>query len=46
MKRWKIIAILVIVVIFISQWTFKNFNFNHDYKVGDKIDSLNGVFVY
>jgi hypothetical protein len=26
MKRWKIIAILVIVILFISQWTFKNFN--------------------
>lgn len=46
MKNWKIIAILVIVIIFISQWTFKNFNFNNDYKVGDKIDSLNGVVVY
>lgn len=27
-------------------WTFKKFNFNSDYSVGQQIDSLSGVFVF
>ena len=27
-------------------WTFKKFNFNFAYTVGERIDSLNGVFVF
>lgn len=31
---------------FAGLWTFKKFNFNTDFFVGQQIDSLNGVFVY
>lgn len=31
---------------FSGLWTFKKFNFNTNYSVGQQIDSLNGVFVF
>lgn len=31
---------------FVGIWTFKKFNINSDFSVGQQIDSLNGVFVY
>ena len=36
----------IIVVVLVGVWTFKNFNFNRRYTVGQAIDSLNGVQVY
>jgi len=30
----------------VGLWTFKKFNFNTDFSVGQQIDSLNGVYVY
>ncbi len=32
--------------IYLLIWSFKNFNWNKDHEIGDKIDSLNGVYVY
>lgn len=46
MKRLAYLIIAVLIVGFIGFWTFKKFNFNSDFIVGQKIDSLNGVFVF
>lgn len=45
-KRWRYLVIGLLVIGFIGLWTFKNFNFNSDFEVGQKIDTLNGVSVY
>ncbi len=45
-KHFLKIAIGLIFAFFIGQWAFKNFNFNYNYKVGQILDSLNGVKVY
>lgn len=34
------------VIGFTANYVFRKFNFNQNYQIGDKIDSLNGVFVY
>ena len=45
--RKKIIVILVgLIVIFSANWAVKKFNLNSNYKVGQKLDSVNGVVVY
>jgi surface antigen len=45
-KSKYIILIGVAAFIYLIIWSFKNFNFNSDYEIGDKLDSLNGVYVY
>lgn len=46
MKQKGYFIIGFIILLFIGEWTFKKFNFNPSYKVGQKIDSLHGVFVF
>lgn len=46
MKRWLFILVGLLILVFIGFWSVKNFNFNGNYTVGQKIDSLNGVIVY
>jgi surface antigen len=38
--------ISLLVLGFAGIWTFKNFNFNSDFTVGQQVDSFNGVQVY
>jgi surface antigen len=45
-KRWKYLLVGLIILIFIGLNTFKKYNFNKEYVIGQKIDSLNGVYVY
>lgn len=45
-KRWIFIIIGLTILGFAGVWTFKNFNFNIDFEVGQQVDNLNGVFVY
>lgn len=45
-KFFLLCVIFIIASYFIGNYFFKNFNFNFKYTVGDKIDSLNGVYVY
>lgn len=45
-KRWIYFIIGLLVLGLVGLWTFKNFNFNADIEVRQKIDSLNGVFVF
>ena len=48
MKKKKIIFLIAVLLIlgFVGQWISKNYNFNSKYVVGQKIDSLNGVYVF
>jgi surface antigen len=48
MKHRQKIYLLIglIVLVFVGQWTFNKFNFNSSHKVGQPIDSLNGVLVF
>jgi surface antigen len=43
-KRYLLLALLALI--YTGQWGFKKFNFNPNYKIGQTIDSLNGVLVY
>lgn len=45
-KKIYIISFSLIILIFLSQWVFKNFNFNDNYVIGQKLDSLHSVVVY
>jgi surface antigen len=45
-NRWTYLLIALIILGFAGLRTFKKFNFNTDFTVGQRIDSLNGVFVY
>lgn len=46
-KYWLYIFILGLLIIsFTGIWSFKKFNFNRDYTIGQPLDSLNGVLVY
>lgn len=45
-KRWAYSLLGLIILILGGLWSFKKFNFNTDFSVGQKIDSLNGVYVY
>lgn len=45
-KRVVFLIIGILILGYIGQWTFKNYNFNSKYKVGQKIDSLNSVYVF
>ncbi|MHC8949555.1 CHAP domain-containing protein [Sphingobacterium hungaricum] len=45
-KRWMYAVIGILILSYMGVWVFKKFNFNSDYVVGQKLDSLNGVFVY
>ncbi len=36
----------LLILGFAGIWSFKNFNFNTDFEVGQQIDELNGVYVY
>lgn len=45
-KLWICIFIGLLILSFCGLWTFKKFNFNTDFSVGQQIDSLNGVYVY
>ncbi len=46
MKPWTYLLIGLLILGFAGIWTFKKFNFNSDFFVGQQIDSLNGVLVY
>ena len=46
LKRWTYLIIVLLVLGFAGIWTFKNFNFNLGFEVGQKIDEFNGVYVY
>ncbi len=45
-KTKYIIFIAATTFIYLLIWSFKNFNWNKDHEIGDKIDSLNSVYVY
>lgn len=45
-NKQKYIVIGLLVFFIAGLWTFKHFNFNTTYIVGQPIDSLNGVYVY
>jgi hypothetical protein len=45
-KRWTYLLIGLFILSFGGLWTFKKFNFNTNFFVGQQIDSLNGVYVY
>jgi surface antigen len=45
-KRLTYLLIGLLILSFGGLWTFKKFNFNTDFSVGQQIDSLNGVYVY
>ncbi len=45
-KRWIYLLIGLLLLSFIGIHFFKRTNFNNDFYIGEKIDSLNGVFVY
>ena len=45
-KRPLYFLIAIFILGYAALWSFKNFNFNTDFEVGQKIDSLDGVFVY
>lgn len=45
-KYWMCIIVFLLLAIFSGLWVFKKFNFNSERKVGEKLDSLNGVYVY
>jgi hypothetical protein len=46
LKHWTYLLITIFIISYVGLRTFKKFNFNSNYIVGQKIDSLNGVFVY
>lgn len=45
-KHWTYLLIGLFVLAFIGFKVAKKFNFNSDFSIGQRIDSLNGVFVY
>lgn len=45
-KSWKYIVIGIVILSLISVWSFKKFNFNNNFTIGQKLDSINGVVVY
>ena len=45
-KRPLYFLIAIFILGYAALWSFKNFNFNTDFEVGQKIDSLDGIFVY
>lgn len=45
-KRGHYLLTGLLILGFIGIWTFKKFNFNTKYSVGQRIDSLNGIVVY
>lgn len=45
-RGWKYYIIGLLTIAFVGLLSFKKFNFNNDHKIGQRIDSLNGVFVY
>ena len=45
-KRWIYLSIGLTTIILGGLWTFKKFNFNSTYSVGQTLDSLNGVKVF
>ncbi len=45
-KRWTYLIIGILILGFVGLWTFKKFNYSTHFSVGQKVDSLNGVFVY
>lgn len=44
--RKGITGVVLMLLIFGGSWAFEKFNFNPKYEVGQKLDSLNGVYVY
>lgn len=46
LKRFILISITIVSLTIIGNWAFKNYNFNPNYEVGQKIDRLNGISVY
>jgi surface antigen len=45
-RFWTYLLIGLLVLSFVGIWSFKNFNFNPAYTVGEQIDSLNGVIIF
>ncbi|MEX2513534.1 MAG: hypothetical protein WD398_11555 [Cyclobacteriaceae bacterium] len=45
-RSWTFLLIGLLILGIVEIWSFKNFNFNHDFSFGQPIDHLNGVSVY
>jgi len=45
-KRILYLIISVITLLLVFVWAFKKYNFNPSHSIGEKLDSLNGVYVY
>lgn len=45
-KHWIYFTVALLMVAFSGLWAFKHFNFNSERQIGQKLDSLNGVYVY
>ena len=45
-KRWTSLLIGLLILGFVGFWTFKKFNFNSTFTIGQPLDSLNSVYVY
>lgn len=45
-KQWTYLLIGLLILGFAGLWTFKKYNLNTDFSVGQQVDSLNGVYVY
>jgi hypothetical protein len=45
-KRWIYLLFGLLILGLVGPWTYKKLNLSTNYTVGQKIDSLNGVFVY
>jgi surface antigen len=45
-KRWIFLLVVLLILGFGGWWTFKKYNFNPSYSVGQPLDSLNGIVVY
>lgn len=46
LKKWIYLIITLIILSSAGIWTFKNYNFNSSFYIGQPIDSLNHVYVY
>lgn len=45
-KRILYLSVSVLSLLLVFVWAFKKYNFNPNYDIGEKLDSLNGVYVY
>lgn len=45
-KYWIYLLLGMLILGFAGLWTIKKFNINNDFTIGQKIDDLNGVYVF